>query len=68
MQEEWDEHESMIDEKCEETEVLIVKPEAMRVRRMCAKKKVEFLKEVLSTLELRDHLKSLGLDELTATK
>ena len=72
----------MIEERCEETDVLIVKPEAMRMRRMHGKKKiiktiieigcfdkqVKFLKEVLSTLELRDHLKSLGLDELTATK
>ena len=77
MQEDWDEHESMIEERCEETDVLIVKPDAMRMRMMCGKKKiiktiieigcfdkqVEFLKEVLSTLELRDNLKSLGLDE-----
>ena len=82
MQEDWDEHESMIEERCKETDVLIVKPEATRMRRMCGKKKiikaiieigcfdkqVESLKEVLSTLELRDHLKSLGLDELIATK
>jgi hypothetical protein len=34
----------------------------------CFGKKVDFLKEVLSSLELRDNLKSLGLDELTATK
>ena len=34
----------------------------------CFDKQVEFLKEVLSTLELKNHLKSLGLDELTATK
>eukprot|EP00957_Ditylum_brightwellii_P034985 2651969-Ditylum_brightwellii.AAC.1 len=64
MQEDWDEHESMVEERCEETDVLIVKLEAMRMRRMCS----GFLKEVLSTLELRDHLKSLDLDELTATK
>eukprot|EP00957_Ditylum_brightwellii_P164888 12553816-Ditylum_brightwellii.AAC.1 len=35
MQEDWDEHESMIEERCKETDVLIVKPEAMRMRRMC---------------------------------
>ena len=29
---------------------------------------MEFLKKFLSTLELRDHSKNLGLDELTATK
>eukprot|EP00957_Ditylum_brightwellii_P048787 3701148-Ditylum_brightwellii.AAC.1 len=34
MQEVWDEHESMIGERCEETDVLVVKPEAMRMRRM----------------------------------
>jgi hypothetical protein len=82
MQEDWDEHESMIKERCEEMDILIVKPDAMRMRRMCGKKKiiktiieigcfdkqVDFLKEVLSTLELRDHLKSLGLDESTTTK
>ena len=65
MQEDWDEHESMIDERCEETDVLIVKPEAMKMRRMHGEKKiiktiteigcfeqpVEFLKENLSTLE-----------------
>eukprot|EP00957_Ditylum_brightwellii_P150273 11444211-Ditylum_brightwellii.AAC.1 len=34
MQEDWDNHESMIEERCEETDVLIVKPEAMRMRRM----------------------------------
>eukprot|EP00957_Ditylum_brightwellii_P148568 11312477-Ditylum_brightwellii.AAC.1 len=33
-QEDWDEHESMIEERCEETHVLIVKPDAMRMRRM----------------------------------
>eukprot|EP00957_Ditylum_brightwellii_P018851 1417068-Ditylum_brightwellii.AAC.1 len=69
MQEDWDKNESMIDESCEGTEVLIVKPEAMRTRRMCGKKKiketiieigcfdkqVEFLKEALIALELRDH-------------
>eukprot|EP00957_Ditylum_brightwellii_P157538 11990489-Ditylum_brightwellii.AAC.1 len=35
MQEDWDKHESMIEERCEETDVLMVKPEAMRMRRMC---------------------------------
>eukprot|EP00957_Ditylum_brightwellii_P134864 10282246-Ditylum_brightwellii.AAC.1 len=34
IQEDQDEHESMIDKRCEETEVLIVKPEAMMMRRM----------------------------------
>eukprot|EP00957_Ditylum_brightwellii_P152567 11612993-Ditylum_brightwellii.AAC.1 len=34
MHEDWDEHESMIEERFEETDVLIVKPEAMRMRRM----------------------------------
>eukprot|EP00957_Ditylum_brightwellii_P103095 7856529-Ditylum_brightwellii.AAC.1 len=33
-QEDWDDHESMIEEICEETDILIVKPEAMRMRRM----------------------------------
>ena len=40
MQEDQDEHESMIEERCEETDVLIVKPEAMRMRRMCGKQKI----------------------------
>eukprot|EP00957_Ditylum_brightwellii_P117956 8997099-Ditylum_brightwellii.AAC.1 len=40
MQEDWDTHESMIEERCEETDVLIVKPEAMRMRRMCDKEKI----------------------------
>eukprot|EP00957_Ditylum_brightwellii_P002109 162555-Ditylum_brightwellii.AAC.1 len=53
-----EENESMIEERCEGTDVLILKPDAMKMRRMC----------VLSTFELRGHLKSLGLDELTATK
>eukprot|EP00957_Ditylum_brightwellii_P095310 7259742-Ditylum_brightwellii.AAC.1 len=35
MQEDWDEHESIIEERCKETDVLIVKPDAMRMRRMC---------------------------------
>ena len=30
----------MIEERCEETDVLIVKPDAMRLRRMCGKKKI----------------------------
>eukprot|EP00957_Ditylum_brightwellii_P054786 4151762-Ditylum_brightwellii.AAC.1 len=34
MQEDQDEHESMIEERCDETDVLIVKPDAMRMRRM----------------------------------
>eukprot|EP00957_Ditylum_brightwellii_P126366 9633447-Ditylum_brightwellii.AAC.1 len=34
IQEDWDKHESMIEERCEKTDVLIVKPEAMRMRRM----------------------------------
>ena len=40
MQEAHDDHESMIEERCEETDVLIVKPEAMRMRRICGKKKI----------------------------
>eukprot|EP00957_Ditylum_brightwellii_P077859 5917820-Ditylum_brightwellii.AAC.1 len=39
MQEDWDEHESMIKERYEETDVLIVKPEAMRMRRCMARRK-----------------------------
>eukprot|EP00957_Ditylum_brightwellii_P000689 54238-Ditylum_brightwellii.AAC.1 len=35
MQGDKDNHESMIKERCEETDVLIVKSEAMRMRRMC---------------------------------
>eukprot|EP00957_Ditylum_brightwellii_P010092 762566-Ditylum_brightwellii.AAC.1 len=35
MQEDWDDHKIMIEERCEETDVLIVKPETMRMRRMC---------------------------------
>eukprot|EP00957_Ditylum_brightwellii_P059123 4485918-Ditylum_brightwellii.AAC.1 len=35
MEEDWDGHESMIEERCEETDVLIVKPEDKRMRRMC---------------------------------
>eukprot|EP00957_Ditylum_brightwellii_P103532 7888007-Ditylum_brightwellii.AAC.1 len=35
MQEGWDEHESMIEERCEETDVFIVKPDTMMMRRMC---------------------------------
>eukprot|EP00957_Ditylum_brightwellii_P187107 14251006-Ditylum_brightwellii.AAC.1 len=34
MQEDQADHESMIEEICEETDVLIVKPEAMRMRRV----------------------------------
>eukprot|EP00957_Ditylum_brightwellii_P084859 6452563-Ditylum_brightwellii.AAC.1 len=34
MQEDWDEHDSMINKRCEKTEVLIVKPDAVRMRRM----------------------------------
>eukprot|EP00957_Ditylum_brightwellii_P037122 2809836-Ditylum_brightwellii.AAC.1 len=34
MQEDQDEHASMIEERCEETDLLIVKPDAMRMRRM----------------------------------
>eukprot|EP00957_Ditylum_brightwellii_P151351 11525072-Ditylum_brightwellii.AAC.1 len=34
MQEDWDEHTIMIEERCEETDVLIVIPDAMRMRRM----------------------------------
>eukprot|EP00957_Ditylum_brightwellii_P104455 7957447-Ditylum_brightwellii.AAC.1 len=33
-QEDWDDHESMIEERCQETDVLVIKPEAMRMRRM----------------------------------
>ena len=32
-QEDQDDHENMIEERCEETDVLIVKPEAMRMRK-----------------------------------
>eukprot|EP00957_Ditylum_brightwellii_P180229 13729675-Ditylum_brightwellii.AAC.1 len=35
MQEDQNENEGMIKERCEETDVLIVKPEAMRMKRMC---------------------------------
>eukprot|EP00957_Ditylum_brightwellii_P124839 9516091-Ditylum_brightwellii.AAC.1 len=35
IQEDQDEHESMIEERCEDTDVLIVNPEAMRMKRMC---------------------------------
>jgi hypothetical protein len=40
MQEDQDDHESMIEERCEEIDVLIVKPETMRMRRMHGKKKI----------------------------
>eukprot|EP00957_Ditylum_brightwellii_P061402 4660646-Ditylum_brightwellii.AAC.1 len=33
-QEDWYDHDSMIEERCEETDVVIVKPEAMRMKRM----------------------------------
>eukprot|EP00957_Ditylum_brightwellii_P035137 2664436-Ditylum_brightwellii.AAC.1 len=35
MQEDQDDYERMIEERCEEIDVLIVKQEAMRMRRMC---------------------------------
>eukprot|EP00957_Ditylum_brightwellii_P136951 10444275-Ditylum_brightwellii.AAC.1 len=34
MQEDQDEYESMIEERCEETDALIIKPDAMRMGRM----------------------------------
>eukprot|EP00957_Ditylum_brightwellii_P011690 883260-Ditylum_brightwellii.AAC.1 len=40
LQQDRDEHESMFEDRCEETDVLIVKPDAMRKRRMCSKKKL----------------------------
>eukprot|EP00957_Ditylum_brightwellii_P092829 7067686-Ditylum_brightwellii.AAC.1 len=40
MEEVWKDNESIIEKRCEETDVLIVKPDAMRVRRMYGKKRI----------------------------